>query len=646
MNGYRAGASPTEIVLLLLTAALAWSAFVVAQQQMIAATHGGGLVRPPQIDACGTRVIQRVREDATRAGDERPFHECVEILDLARSPHSPDQLLDRGIRHYDVSAHARRAPVAELAVLLAIFLLLPPLLALVSHNAIRSLNHCDRASLPARPPWILPAVFGLLAIGLLLMYVVEPVIVAREAARLARNHAAGYASSTLSAWNAVSKYERLLEIHWTGIWRGALALCVAQELFAWKSVRSLVHRVRAFPLFLTFLAILLPVAVQNMGKSNQTSAISLGFASFITADLTRLLLLLIALRFLTSRGPLALVDRYLGFPIFRQELFRTVLRRRVFSVVAVVAAAIGIWTTAGEEYAFGRAAIGALFLVFVLLAFRAQWLAQFGYLAGTVAFGVIAWIASRDFGPVLVAVPVLIVLSLLRIRHGIVLVATLAMIVGGHELLYQVDDEFDILNHRYVERVELVRDPFQGAPNSMRWAGNSDTAARALWAAREGGFARFEPVENGATKIREIDTDLSFAWIVSTGGMAGGLLTCGLFMALAFGMLRIARVQEFHEHAFWLVVGLTLLLGWQSALNMGATIGIFPLTGIPLSFVGRGTVAMIVNGAIVGLVLAYRGGARGGELLFPTQQRSSLSGTATSGTGPRRRGRHADGRRV
>jgi rod shape determining protein RodA len=53
----------------------------------------------------------------------------------------------------------------------------------------------------------------------------------------------------------------------------------------------------------------------------------------------------------------------------------------------------------------------------------------------------------------------------------------------------------------------------------------------------------------------------------------------------------------------FLAVGLVTMLAFHVTVNIGMTIGIMPITGIPLPFVSYGGTAILTNFAAVGLLL-------------------------------------------
>jgi cell division protein FtsW (lipid II flippase) len=51
------------------------------------------------------------------------------------------------------------------------------------------------------------------------------------------------------------------------------------------------------------------------------------------------------------------------------------------------------------------------------------------------------------------------------------------------------------------------------------------------------------------------------------------------------------------------VTGLTLLITFSAFLNIGAMLGILPLTGLPLPFISHGGTALMAALATVGIIL-------------------------------------------
>ncbi len=97
-------------------------------------------------------------------------------------------------------------------------------------------------------------------------------------------------------------------------------------------------------------------------------------------------------------------------------------------------------------------------------------------------------------------------------------------------------------------------------------------------------------------------TDFIFAVIGEEFGMVGALVVVGLFFALA-ALGAFAAVRATDRYAMLLAAGITAWLTVQAIMNIGAVIGIMPITGIPLPFVSFGGSSLIINLAAVGMLL-------------------------------------------
>lgn len=96
--------------------------------------------------------------------------------------------------------------------------------------------------------------------------------------------------------------------------------------------------------------------------------------------------------------------------------------------------------------------------------------------------------------------------------------------------------------------------------------------------------------------------DSIFAIFAEEWGFIGAIVLIGLFLALALRGYRIAADSP-TKFSRLLVVGLVTLIAAQSFVNIGAMIGLLPLTGLPLIFVSHGGTALFTALASVGIIL-------------------------------------------
>ncbi len=103
--------------------------------------------------------------------------------------------------------------------------------------------------------------------------------------------------------------------------------------------------------------------------------------------------------------------------------------------------------------------------------------------------------------------------------------------------------------------------------------------------------------------LPEHHTDFIFAVLSERNGFLGALLLLGLYGVIIWRCLRIATLSR-DMYGSILAGGVGVMLLFQVFVNIGMTIGIMPVTGIPLPFVSYGGTHMIAFLMFVGLLQA------------------------------------------
>lgn len=120
-----------------------------------------------------------------------------------------------------------------------------------------------------------------------------------------------------------------------------------------------------------------------------------------------------------------------------------------------------------------------------------------------------------------------------------------------------------------------------------------------------GGFFGKGWQRGSQTQLRflpEQHTDFVFSVVGEEFGFLGVALVLGLFATLLIRALQIA-LQCKSRFSSLVVVSCVTVIGFHVLINTGMTVGIMPVTGIPLPFLSYGGSALWTNMVLVGLVL-------------------------------------------
>jgi rod shape determining protein RodA len=109
--------------------------------------------------------------------------------------------------------------------------------------------------------------------------------------------------------------------------------------------------------------------------------------------------------------------------------------------------------------------------------------------------------------------------------------------------------------------------------------------------------------------LPEHHTDFVFASLAEQRGFAGAAILLMLYLLVVWRGFRIVAIARDPFTAI-LAGGIVFALLFQIFVNLGMTMGIAPITGIPLPFVSVGGSSMIANLVAVGLLLAIQVRAR------------------------------------
>ncbi|MFA6451168.1 MAG: rod shape-determining protein RodA [bacterium] len=97
-------------------------------------------------------------------------------------------------------------------------------------------------------------------------------------------------------------------------------------------------------------------------------------------------------------------------------------------------------------------------------------------------------------------------------------------------------------------------------------------------------------------------SDFIFSAFCEQTGLIGALIVLALFIWM---LMRIARIGGKAEDLFavYISAGIFMMLAFQAAQNIGMSVGLFPITGIPLPFVSYGGSSLMTNACAIGLLL-------------------------------------------
>jgi len=104
--------------------------------------------------------------------------------------------------------------------------------------------------------------------------------------------------------------------------------------------------------------------------------------------------------------------------------------------------------------------------------------------------------------------------------------------------------------------------------------------------------------------LPEAHTDFIYAVVGEEVGIVGTLIVLGLFIAIIFSGLRIARLTD-DLFTRLVTLGIVTWLATQAFVNIGAVLGLMPITGVPLPLVSYGGSSLIPTLVALGILLAF-----------------------------------------
>jgi cell division protein FtsW len=98
-------------------------------------------------------------------------------------------------------------------------------------------------------------------------------------------------------------------------------------------------------------------------------------------------------------------------------------------------------------------------------------------------------------------------------------------------------------------------------------------------------------------------TDYIYSIIIEEYGLFGGLIIMALFLLLFFRVVRLVTIGNKTFPAM-LAIGLVIILMIQALGNMAVSVGLIPVTGMPMPVVSMGGTSLLFSCAALGMILS------------------------------------------
>lgn len=211
----------------------------------------------------------------------------------------------------------------------------------------------------------------------------------------------------------------------------------------------------------------------------------------------------------------------------------------------------------------------------------------------TIALGIV--VVQRDLGAALLFFAVFLALTYAATGRLSLVAIGLLLFVAGSAILATL---FDHVGARIAIWIDPFADPL----------GAGYQVVQSLHAFARGGLVGMGlgnglPTVAGRLPIPEVHTDFPLAALGEELGLVGVVAILGLFLVVVQRGLRIGASAADDFRAI-LATGLSLVIGVQAFIIAAGNLKVLPLTGVTLPFISYGGSSLLVNGLVVGMLLA------------------------------------------
>ncbi len=156
-----------------------------------------------------------------------------------------------------------------------------------------------------------------------------------------------------------------------------------------------------------------------------------------------------------------------------------------------------------------------------------------------------------------------------------------------------------VVQEYQIERLTGFLDP---ANDPLRAGYNRAQAEIAIGAGGLFGTGYGSGTQTNLDFVPEQHTDFIFTVVGEEFGFVGSVLLLSMYGILLWRGFRVAMLSK-DTFGSLLALGIVGMLAFQVFVNVGMTVGIMPITGIPLPFLSYGGTALLTNFLAVGLLL-------------------------------------------
>lgn len=238
--------------------------------------------------------------------------------------------------------------------------------------------------------------------------------------------------------------------------------------------------------------------------------------------------------------------------------------------------------------------------------------------------------AQNDLGNALGYVVILVAvlwIGNIKMKHALIGLAIVGAFFIGFIKTYTFyhDEVFTFLEkikrEHWAERIDPWLVPEKATAKAM-WHTKNAGLAIGSGGIMGKGFLQGTSVQSG--RVPYTYSDSIFVVVAEEFGFVGASLLILLYFILIHRMVLIALGCKERAGPI-IIVGIIGMLLYQVFENVGAFLGLMPLTGITLPFISYGGTSLLINMACIGLVMSIKlYGDEDEDELFPEEQSPSL----------------------